>query len=116
MAGTADFLAFLDINPLKRGHLLVIPKQEVDYIFDLPSDLYLGLHAFARELAVALKQAVPCARIGMAVVGLEVPHAHIHLVPIDSISDLNFAKPKVKLTAEEMEETARSIRQELLIE
>ncbi len=111
IAETDDFLAFLDINPLQEGHTLVIPKKEVDYIFDLPGDLYLGLHVFAREVARAIKRAIPCERIGTAVVGLEVPHAHIHLIPISSISDLDFSKPKLSFTQEELQKTANEIRQ-----
>lgn len=111
IAETDDFLAFLDINPLREGHTLVIPKKEIDYIFDLPTDLYLGLHVFAREVARALKRALPCERVGTAVVGLEVPHAHIHLIPISSISDMDFSKPKLSFTQEEFQKTAQKIRQ-----
>jgi histidine triad (HIT) family protein len=113
VAETEDFLAFLDIHPLAKGHTLVIPKQEIDYLFDLPDELYLGLHAFAREVAHALKQAIPCERIGTAVVGLEVPHAHLHLVPINEIDDLNFTKPKLSFSQEELAGIAASIRQQL---
>lgn len=111
IAETDDFLAFLDINPLQKGHTLVIPKKEVDYMFDLPNDLYLGLHVFAREVARAIKRAIPCERIGTAVVGLEVPHAHIHLIPISSISDMDFSKPKLSFSQEELQITANEIRQ-----
>lgn len=111
IAETDDFLAFLDINPLREGHTLVIPKKEIDYIFDLPIDLYLGLNVFAREVARALKRALPCERVGTAVVGLEVPHAHIHLIPISSISDMDFSKPKLSFTQEEFQKTAQKIRQ-----
>lgn len=111
IAETDDFLAFLDINPLSEGHTLVIPKKEVDYIFDLPNELYLGLQVFAREVARALKRAIPCERVGTAVVGLEVPHAHIHLIPISSISDMDFSKPKQSFTQEELQQTAENIRQ-----
>ncbi len=111
IAETDDFLAFLDINPLSEGHTLVIPKKEVDYIFDLPNELYLGLQVFAREVARALKRAIPCERVGTAVVGLEVPHAHIHLIPISSISDMDFSKPKLSFTQEDLQKTAAEIRQ-----
>ncbi|NPA34642.1 MAG: HIT family protein [Chlorobi bacterium] len=103
------FLAFLDINPLTKGHTLVIPKEEIDYIFDLPEDLYRDLWLFARRVARAIEQVVECERIGIAVVGLEVPHAHIHLIPINSIADMNFAKPRVKMTDEEFRELAERI-------
>lgn len=111
IAETDDFLAFLDIHPLKEGHTLVIPKKEVDYIFDLPTDLYLGLQVFAREVARAIQRAISCERIGIAVVGLEVPHAHIHLIPISSISDMDFSRPKLSFSQEQLEKTANEIRQ-----
>jgi len=97
------FFAFLDINPLSKGHTLVIPKQETDYLFDLSDKDIADIHVFAKHIALALKKAVPCKRVGMAVIGLEVPHAHIHLIPIQKESDLLFTNPKLKLTAEEME-------------
>lgn len=103
------FLAFLDINPLTKGHTLVIPKEEIDYIFDLPEELYRDLWLFARKVARAIEKVVECERIGIAVVGLEVPHAHIHLIPINSIADMNFAKPRVKMTDEEFKELAERI-------
>ena len=113
VAEDKDYLAFLDVNPLTRGHVLVIPKTEVDYIFDLDDELYLGLHAFSKKVALGLKKAVPCIRIGLAVIGLEVPHVHIHLVPMSGIDDLNFARPKLRLTPEEFSEIATSIAKEL---
>ena len=113
VAENDDFLAFLDVNPLVRGHVLIIPKAEVDYIFDLDDELYLGLQAFAKKVAIGLKKAIPCIRIGVAVVGLEVPHVHIHLVPMNGIDDLNFARPKLKLTPEEFNEIAKNIKSEL---
>ncbi len=113
VAETDDFLAFLDIQPLKKGHVLVIPKKEIDYIFDLPDDLYIGLHIFARKVADALQRTVTCKRIATAVVGLEVPHAHLHLVPIDEISDLNFEKKRVVMTPEEFTQLAGDIRSNL---
>ncbi len=103
------FLAFLDINPLAKGHTLVIPKEEIDYIFDLPEELYRDLWLFARRVARAIEKVVECERIGIAVVGLEVPHAHIHLIPINSIADMNFAKPRVKMTNEEFKKLAEQI-------
>lgn len=109
VAETDDFLAFLDIRPLSKGHTLVIPKLEVDYLFDLPNDLYLGIHVFAREVARAIQRAVPCERIGTAVVGLEVPHAHIHLIPINSIADMDFAKPKKAFSQEQLQQIASEI-------
>lgn len=109
-----QFLAFLDVSPLAAGHVLVIPKQEVDYIFDLEDELYLGLQAFAKRIAVGLKKAIHCKRIGVAVIGLEVPHVHIHLVPMNNIGDLNFSKPKLNPSAEELKATAELISKELL--
>ncbi len=107
------YFAFLDINPLSEGHTLVIPKKETDYIFDLEDEQLAGLHLFAKRVAKAVERAVPCSRIGMAVVGLEVPHAHIHLVPINSIEDLSFARPRQKFTGEEFVDTAERIKKEL---
>ena len=107
------YFAFLDINPVAPGHVLVIPKHEVDYIFDLDADEYEGLMAFARRIAIALKKAMPCVKVGVCVLGLEVPHAHVHLVPMQTEQDLNFFKPKLTLPAEQMEEIAASIPAEL---
>lgn len=107
------YYAFLDIFPLAKGHTLVIPKQETDYLFDLDEDTYSGLQLFAREVAVALKKAVPCKRIGVAVLGMEVPHAHIHLVPLSSESDLNFTNPKLKLSPEEFEAIRKAIVEQI---
>jgi histidine triad (HIT) family protein len=95
------FLAFLDINPLASGHTLVIPKEEIDYIYELPDELLGGLFIFSKKVAMAIENVIPCQRIGIAVIGLEVPHAHIHLVPLQSIYDIDFRKPKLKLTPEE---------------
>lgn len=103
------FLAFLDISPLKAGHTLVIPKQEVDYIFDLDSDTYQDLWAFAKKVGAAVEKTVPCNRIGIAVIGLEVPHAHIHLVPLDNIGDLDFGAPRVNLSQEAFKKLAADI-------
>jgi histidine triad (HIT) family protein len=109
IAETADCYAFLDINPLAKGHTLVIPKKEVDYLFDLDDDLFQSLQLFAKRVSMAIKEVVTCERIGVAVIGLEVPHAHIHLVPINSIGDLNFSKPKLSVNAEEMQAIAKEI-------
>ncbi len=103
------YLAFLDVFPTAKGHTLVIPKQQVDYIFDLDDDLYIGLMAFAKKVAVAVEKVVPCKRIGVAVVGLEVPHAHVHLIPMNSMKDMNFAN-KQKFSKEEFEEVATKIK------
>ena len=110
VAETDECLAFLDINPLAKGHTLVIPKKEVDYIFDVEDELYQKLFAFAKQVAKAIKATVPCERIGVAVIGLEVPHAHIHLCPINSVGDLSFSNPRVKLTKEEFQELAKAIQ------
>ena len=104
-----NYLAFLDINPLVRGHTLVIPKKEVDYIFDLNNEMLTGLHLFAKEVAKAIKKAVPCKRIGVTVIGLEVPHAHIHLIPINRMSDMNFENPKLNFSQQELAEIATTI-------
>jgi histidine triad (HIT) family protein len=104
-----SFLAFLDISPLTKGHLLVIPKVEIDYIFDLDDELYTNLHLFAKKVAIALKKAIPCERIGVTVIGLEVPHTHIHLIPINGVNDMNFEREKLSFTKEEMSEIADSI-------
>ncbi len=100
---------FLDINPIAIGHTLVIPKKEVDYIFDLDDTTLSGLHVFSKKVALAIQKAVPCIRIGTAVIGLEVPHAHIHLIPLHSVHDINFGRPKLKLSKEEFEATAQKI-------
>ena len=105
------YYAFLDINPVAPGHTLVIPKNEVDYIFDLSDEEYLGLQLFAKQVAEAIKQAIPCQRVGVAVMGLEVPHTHIHLIPINKEADMNFFKEKATLTQEEMSEIATKISQ-----
>lgn len=109
IAEDENFYAFLDIFPLAQGHTLVIPKKEVDYLFDLDDELYIGLQLFAKKVARALKEAIPCVRVGVAVLGLEVPHAHIHLVPMQSETDLSFSKPKLKLTTEEFAEIQKRI-------
>jgi len=103
------FLAFLDINPLARGHALVIPKVEVDYIFEIDDALLGEMMIFAKQIALQIEKAVPCKRMGIAVIGLEVPHAHIHLVPLNQVEDINFSRPKLSFTPEEMEETLEAI-------
>ena len=105
-----NFLAFLDIFPLAKGHVLVIPKKEIDYLFDVSSDEYGELWKFARQVAKAMDKVIDCKRIGVAVIGLEVPHAHIHLVPLNNISDINFERPKLSFSEEEMNEVAQKIR------
>ena len=104
------YIAFLDINPLTIGHTLVVPKKEVDYIFDLDDDTLAGMNVFSKKVAIAIKKAVPCARIGVEVIGLEVPHAHVHLIPMNRTEDLNFMRPKLKLSKEELEQVAGKIR------
>jgi histidine triad (HIT) family protein len=103
-------IAFLDIMPLVKGHVLVVPKEEVDYIYDLEEDLYTSLHLFARKVAKAQESVIKCTRIGVAVIGLEVPHVHIHLVPLRRMDDINFSRPKLQLAKEEMEEIAKKIK------
>ncbi len=114
VAENDKFYAFLDIQPLAEGHVLVIPKQEVDYIFDINEDDYKEFFAFARQIAKAIDSVIPCKKVGIAVVGLEVAHAHIHLVPLNSISDLDFGKAKLKLSDERMKEIAGNINQAFL--
>lgn len=109
IAETEDYLAFLDINPNSAGHTLCIPKQEVDKIFDLDDAAYNGLLSFSKKVAAAIEKAIPCKRIGMTVIGLEVPHAHVHLIPLHSMEDVRFLK-KVSMSSEELEETAKAIR------
>lgn len=105
------YFAFLDINPLTKGHTLVIPKKEVDYIYDLDNETLSGLHLFAKSVAVKLRKATGCKRVAVAVLGLEVPHAHIHLIPMNQMSDANFSNPKLKLSQEELASIAANIRQ-----
>ena len=108
-----NYLAFLDIFPLERGHTLVIPKKEIDYIFDIEDDLYSGLYLCAKKVAKAIGKAIECKKVAVAVLGLEVPHAHIHLIPMYDLSATNFEKPKLQLTHEEFEEIAKKIREHL---
>lgn len=104
------YFAFLDINPLVKGHTLVVPKQEVDYIFDLNDEDLAGMQVFAKKVALAIGKAFPCKKVGMAVLGLEVPHAHIHLIPMQSEKDMLFSNPKLKLTDEEFRAVAEAVR------
>lgn len=107
---TEKSFAFLDISPLHSGHTLVVPKKEVDYIFDLAEEDYQDLMAFSKVVAHAVGKAIPSTRVGVAVIGLEVPHAHVHLIPIDSVSDIDFSRPKMQFSAEDMEAYAEKIR------
>ncbi|MFN3487928.1 MAG: HIT family protein [Emticicia sp.] len=109
IAENDQYFAFLDVFPCAVGHVLVVPKQEIDYLFDLSDELYAGLMAFAKQIEPAMRQAVPCKRVGVAVIGLEVPHAHVHLIPMNSMNDMNF-NHKLKLSQEELAETAAKIR------
>jgi histidine triad (HIT) family protein len=113
VAENEHFLAFLDAFPLRKGHVLVIPKVEIDYLFDLDEENYLDLMDFTRDVALAVKKAIPCKRISMQVIGLEVPHAHIHLIPINTMSDCDFSQEKLQFTKEEFEETAQKIAAQL---
>ena len=110
IAEDENYYAFLDISPLQKGHTLVIPKREVDYIFDLTDEELAGLQVFAKKVAVAIRKAIPCVKVGQCVLGLEMPHAHIHLVPMQSEADMRFTNPHLQLTPQEFEEIAASIR------
>lgn len=109
VAESETCFAFLDINPLAKGHTLVVPKSEVDYLFDVDEELYLDLMSFSKKVALAIERSVPCKRIGVTVIGLEVPHAHVHLIPINSLNDMNFSKPKLNVPKEELESLAATI-------
>ena len=113
VAEDANYYAFLDINPLAKGHTLVVPKKEVDYIFDIDDATLAGMIIFAKKEALGIEKVIPCKRIGMAVLGLEVPHAHIHLVPINGGHDIEFSRPKLKLTPEELTEISQKISAEI---
>ncbi|MFY0592751.1 HIT family protein [Roseivirga sp.] len=113
IAENDDAIAFLDINPLNEGHTLVVPKQEVDKMFDLDEGTYLKLQSFTHKIARAIEKAIPCLRVGVAVVGLEVPHAHVHLIPLHSMSDIDFSRPKLKLSPENFEAIATKIKLEI---
>ena len=110
VAENDQFLAFLDITPIRKGHVLVIPKVETDYIFDMADDSLGSIFVFAKEVAVKIKSVFPCKKVGITVIGLEVPHAHIHLVPMNSLSDMNFSKEKLKLSNDEFVEIAEKIK------
>ncbi len=110
VAESESCIAFLDVNPLAKGHVLVVPKKEIDYIFDIDDELYEELFVFSKKIAKAIQKIVPCTKIGMSVIGLEVPHAHIHLVPINNIGDLNFSGPRVSLMTSEYIELANQIQ------
>jgi len=110
IAENDEFLAFLDINPLAEGHTLVIPKTEVDYFFDLDAGLLSRINLFARDVAQKIETAIPCKRVGVAVIGLEVPHAHMHLIPLQNVADINFERPKLTFTADELAATAERIK------
>lgn len=112
IAEDENFLAFLDVNPNAKGHTLCIPKQEINHFFDLEDDLYLGLMQFSKKIAAALQKTVPCKRIGMSVIGLEVPHVHVHLIPLNEMDEMRFIN-KVSLSAREFEALAKSIRENL---
>ena len=109
VAESETCFAFLDINPLAKGHTLIVPKKEVDYLFDVEDELYVDLMRFAKKVAIALEKAVPCERIGVTVIGLEVPHAHVHLIPINALNDMNFTKPKLEFSKDELEAIAATI-------
>lgn len=115
IAEDQNYFAFLDINPLRAGHTLVIPKKETDYIFDLNDEELTGLIIFSKKVAKAIQRAIPCTRIGVAILGLEVPHAHIHLVPMDSMEDVNFRNPKLKFSSEEFKEIAAKISSKVML-
>jgi histidine triad (HIT) family protein len=112
IAEDADFLAFLDVNPNAKGHTLCVPKKEINKIFDIEDDLYLGLMQFSKKIAIALEKTVPCKRIGMAVLGLEVPHAHVHLIPLNEMDEMRFQN-KVTMSKEEFETLAQKIQENL---
>ena len=114
VAESNDYLAFLDINPLTKGHVLVIPKKETDYMFDMDDTEYTGLWIFAKIVAQGIKNVYPCERVGVAVVGLEVAHAHVHLMPIDEVGDINFNRPKLQLNPNELTASAEAIKNAVL--
>jgi histidine triad (HIT) family protein len=115
IAENDDYFAFLDINPLRAGHTLVVPKRETDYIFDLEDHYLAGMVIFSKKIAIAIKNAISCNRIGVAILGLEVPHAHIHLVPMDTMKDINFKNPKLKFSPEEFSEIAAKISRSVIL-
>ena len=113
IAEDENYLAFLDVFPLVKGHVLVIPKKEVDYIFDIDDLDYAGLFLFAKRVSKAIKKSMPCIKVGVSVIGLEVPHAHIHLIPMNTVSDMNFSKAKLTIPADELKEIAQKITSNL---
>lgn len=113
IAEDEKFYAFLDINPIAKGHTLVIPKKEIDYLFDMEDDLFLELFLFAKKVAIALKRAIPCEKVGVAVIGLEILHAHIHLIPLKTMEDINFSRPKLKLSHEEFKDIVEKVTKAL---
>lgn len=113
IAEDEQYIAFLDVNPLVEGHCLVVPKEETDYIFDMEDRSLAGLHLFSKKVAKAIRAAVPCKRVGVAVVGLEVPHVHVHLVPLNSMNDINFSRPKLSPSQEELTAVADTIKRQL---
>jgi histidine triad (HIT) family protein len=115
IAEDEKYFAFLDINPLMAGHTLVVPKTETDYIFDLSDSELSGLILFSKKVAMAIEKSIPCARIGVAVVGLEVPHVHIHLIPMNTMNDINFKNPKLKFTPEEFTKIAKKISEKVIL-
>ena len=115
IAENDDYFAFLDINPLRAGHTLVVPKRETDYIFDLEDEYLAGMIIFSKKIAVAIRKAIFCNRIGVAILGLEVPHAHIHLVPMDTMDDINFKNPKLKFSPEEFKVIAAKISMKVIL-
>jgi histidine triad (HIT) family protein len=114
IAENESFIAFLDVFPLAKGHVLVVPKKEIDYIFSIEDTLLAEMMVFSKKIAQAIEQAIPCKRVGVAVIGLEVPHAHIHLIPLQTVQDINFTREKLKLSPEEMSDIATSIKKYLL--
>lgn len=110
VAEDEQYIAFLDIMPLAKGHVLVVPKLEVDYIFDLEDDVLAGLHVFSKKVAQAIERVIPCTRVGVAVIGLEVPHVHVHLVPLRTMDDINFTRPKLKIDSQELSDIAEKIK------
>ncbi|MBN1183921.1 MAG: HIT family protein [Bacteroidales bacterium] len=115
IAEDESFYAFLDINPLKKGHTLVVPKKEIDYLFDIDDDLIAAMMVFSKKVVLGIEKVIECKRVGIAVLGLEVPHAHIHLIPVDDLTDTNFEKPKLKLTPEEFKEIAEKISRAVVL-
>lgn len=110
VAEDENYIAFLDVNPLVEGHCLIVPKKEIDYIFDMEDELLAGLHIFSKKVAKAIKKSISCRRVGVAVIGLEVPHVHVHLVPLNTMDDINFTRKKLQPSKEELADTAADIK------